>query len=169
MIRLLLCGLFALMGFAQSAHAQNREALCAVLPDAGAQKAATCAGAEYVPGVDVHGRSVAPADLNAQPGSFDGVVRFPVTVELVKKLHITLPGDVQTCVTLGTVDIHKDGHVTINGADRTKDVYAMCGKKAPVQSIEPAAGKVQEKAVTAPVPVVPQDPDKDEIIWDQGY
>lgn len=152
------------------AWAQSRETLCGLLP-----VNERFAGADYVPGVDVSGKPVVPADVTAQaPGMID-VIRIPVTIDLVQQLGQQLPAGTEMDAQVAMVEIYRDSRVVYNGQDLTPQAYALCGKQLP--DIEAAAGEPQKVTPppAAPVskgepepPVQEQEPE-DEIIWGEGY
>ena len=163
-----------IMAMAAPAWAQSRETLCGLLP---VQE--RFAGADYVPGVDVNGKPVVPADVGAQaPGLID-VIKIPVTIDLVQQLGQQLPAGTEMNAPVAMVEILRDGRVVYNGQDLTPQAYALCGKHLP--DIEAAAGEPQKvtppaatpapKAEAEPAPVAPaqeQEPE-DDIIWGEGY
>ncbi|MBN2751138.1 MAG: hypothetical protein JXQ84_00365 [Rhodospirillaceae bacterium] len=87
-------------------------------------------GADYKPGVDVYGRSVAPADvqptLNIAPPQ---VIEFPVTLDVAKRLGFDTRGPLEAKTTVAIVRI-ENGRVTVNGqeiqADDRADLIAAC-------------------------------------------
>lgn len=112
----------------QSAKAEEMPAACRYLP--AYEKPA---GVDYVPGVDVHGKPVVSADLNAAPFEVPDVIEVPLTVDIVERardLPDQYPG-LEGLSNLGVIEIHKDGLVTYNGQDWTGGFYALCGQKAP--------------------------------------
>lgn len=85
------------------------------------------AGVAYKPGVDAHGRKVAPADLGdgnavALPDRFE----FPVTVDLGDRLGIPVGGDADYIARMpvGIVSVGVDGRVAFNGVPLTDDEAA---------------------------------------------
>jgi len=87
-------------------------------------------GVEYQPGVDVHGRAVAPADL--QPTlKIDPprVIEFPVTMDVAKRLGFDVRGPYEANVTVANVRI-EGNRVSINGQevnpDDSADLIAAC-------------------------------------------
>ena len=84
------------------------------------------AGADYVPGVDVDGNAVAPADLEQQiPAIFDPVI-IPVTVDLAERYGLTLPAGVELKPEVAWMEIYRDGRVLFNGEDVQGRVKAAC-------------------------------------------
>jgi|GEM_PF-1185780 hypothetical protein len=138
------------------AYAANDLALCKLRD----QHVAT-QGVAYQPGIDVHGKPVVPADVNAAPSVVPDVVRIPLTIDLAQRLN-----NVQTGMELkadtGMVEIHNDGRVTFNGQDLSKQAAVVCGEgQVPVQQaatapmVPPAA---PAPAVAEPAPVPPATP-----------
>ncbi len=83
-------------------------------------------GADYVPGVDVDGNAVAPADLEQQiPAIFDPVI-IPVTVDLAERYGLTLPAGVELKPEVAWMEIYRDGRVLFNGEDVQGRVKAAC-------------------------------------------
>lgn len=147
-----------------SAYAQNIAPLCDVLE--AYQALAAPVGAAYVPGVDVHGKPVVPADLNAVPGVPDKV-SVPVTIDMVQRLNMPVPAGMKLDSGWGVIDIYKDGRVLYNDRDLTDPARSACGQPAAPAQTEP------QVLNTEPKPVVEQVPKgragDDEIIWGEGY
>lgn len=70
---------------------------------------------EYKPGVDVHGKPVVEADLNASPIQMPETMSFYITVDVMKYAGITPPQGVEGKAVVGRVDIGKDGRMLFNG------------------------------------------------------
>ncbi|MEZ0225261.1 MAG: hypothetical protein ACAH83_11960 [Alphaproteobacteria bacterium] len=81
-------------------------------------------GAEYEPGVDVHGRPVVEADLNPSPVKIPDTVKFDVTVDLAKFAGIAVPEGTEDKAVLGQVTVDKEGHMTFNGQPIEGDAEA---------------------------------------------
>lgn len=137
----------ALMTVSLPAFAQNDLALCRLREQHVATK-----GVAYQPGVDVHGKAVVPADVNAAPSVVPDVVRIPLTVDLAQRLS-NVPAGVELKADTGMVEVHKDGRVVFNGQDLTGQAAVVCGDKAPVQESAPT----EEAAAPVP-PTVPAAP-----------
>lgn len=101
--------------------AQDKAALCALLPHEN-----IAAGADYVPGVDVRGNPVAPANLGGTPPLFDGTIRFPVTVDLAADLAQPLPAGAEMNAPMAFLEVHRDGSVSMNGVDMTEKAHVLC-------------------------------------------
>ena len=99
---------------------------CRVLPEHKASK-----GVAYQPGVDVRGKPVVPADVNADPMGLSGqTIVVPLTIDLAKRLqNQNVPG-IGMEGTLGFLEVAPDGRVTYNGRDLTSQVHVLCGKGA---------------------------------------
>ena len=74
------------------------------------------ADAAYQPGVDVKGRPVVEADINAAAIKIPHTVSFPITVDVMKYAGITPPAGVEGLASIGQVDVHPDGRMYFNGA-----------------------------------------------------
>ena len=123
---------------------------CRILPDHKAANDVT-----YQPGVDVHGKAVVPADINAPPtGLGKETVIVPLTVDLAKRLHNHVQG-LELEGTLGYLEIAPSGRVTYNGQDLTSQVHALCGEKpqeaAPPPVSEPNRQTAPDVIESAPV------------------
>lgn len=100
---------------------------CRVLPDHKPSH-----DVEYRPGVDVHGKAVVPADINAPLSGLAGrPVVVPLTVDLAQRLQGVSRPDIGMEGTLGFLEIYPDGRVTYDGQDLTSQVHVLCGKKPP--------------------------------------
>ena len=130
-----------LMLFVSPASAQDQKILCRILP--AYVPSGDVAPADYVPGVDVRGKAVAPADLHAAH-QID-VVRIPLTLDLAREISQYEPaqwdfGGLGADARLGMLEIHSDGTVLYDGADLSTAAYAVCGKPSlngqPAQAIK---------------------------------
>jgi len=92
-------------------------------------------GVEYKPGVDVHGKPVVEADLNASPVKLPETMRFTITVDTMKYAGITVPDGVEGKAAIGEVEIGPDGRMLFNGApmegEAEASLRALCKDKAP--------------------------------------
>lgn len=111
-----------------SAGAMAQEGLppeCRILPEHKAANDVT-----YQPGVDVRGKAVVPADINADPmGISAQTIIVPLTVDLAKRLQNQNIAGLEMEGTLGFLEIASSGRVTYNGQDLTSQVHALCGEK----------------------------------------
>ncbi len=116
---------FALLAMTlEAAYADELPPECRYLP-----KYEQPAGVAYQPGVDVHGKAVVSADINAAPFQMPDVITVPLTVDLIERAR-DLPGQYEGLEgkgDLGVIEIHKDGLVTYNGQDWSSQFYALCG------------------------------------------
>lgn len=86
-------------------------------------------GVEYRPGVDVHGRPVAPADLNAAlAADLNEVIRVPVTLDLVRRFNLYPFFGIEMKPDVGSLAIHPDGRVEYNGQDLSRQAYTLCAR-----------------------------------------
>lgn len=117
----------------------SHASFCAVLPTHVPED-----GVTYRSGVNVHGKSVAPADLNAGPTiNVPEYIDIPLSLDVARLLRdgdvpdkeldpdedpVDLkPSDVVDMQgTIGTVRVYNDGRVSYNGRDISKQAYAAC-------------------------------------------
>ncbi|WP_435641852.1 hypothetical protein [Micavibrio aeruginosavorus] len=104
--------------------------------------------ANYKPGVDAHGKSVAPADLSPQMPGMGEVIRVPMTVNLEQRLSKMLPAGTELKADAGLVEIYRDGRVLYNGVDITTQTNTLCREKPVVEKAPP---KKKVKKVEAPI------------------
>lgn len=125
---------------------------CRLLPD---HKAA--ADVEYKPGVDIHGKAVVPADINAGPMGDAQTIVVPLTVDLAERLQgLNVPGLAMES-TLGFLEISPEGRVNYNGRDLTPQVYVLCGRKG-AESLPKPAGEVVSPSDRQKTPDVLESP-----------
>lgn len=144
------------------AFAQNKEALCEFLP-----VKEHFVGADYVPGVDVHGNAVVPADVKAQANSYVDVIKIPVTLDLAADFADVLPQGAEMDAQLTMIEIQKDSKVLVNGNDITDRAYAYCNKEP--FDIHSASVEPEQVVIPEPIVVPEQKPEKEEIIWGEAY
>ena len=96
--------LTALLVFPISAQGAENQALCTFLP---VQEHFT--DANYVPGVDVHGRPVVSADIKAQAGNSVDVIKVPVDIDIVQNLGLgtVVPEGTEMMANFGMIEVHK--------------------------------------------------------------
>ncbi len=102
--------------------------------------------AEYVPGVDVHGKPVVPADLNDGSGNglMDPVI-IPIEINLAERFGIVdLPNAVELKPTVTNIKIHQNGSIECNDRDITKNVIVEC--QPPEKTVEPVKSDGQKPA-----------------------
>ena len=121
--------------------------LCGVIkPQAGAQN-----GANYVPGVDVHGKSVVSADLNAAPIDLS-VVNIPIEVELIERFGLDVPAaaglDLEPII--GHLAVHQDGRVLFGGRDVSAQVIAACKSGVMPEALSKDHGQMAPKPLEKP-------------------
>lgn len=111
--------------------------------------------ANYKPGVDVHGKPVVPADINATPPmAMDGPVVIPLSIDMAKRLQGLNIQGLDMTSTLGFIEVRPGGRVTYNGQDLTPQVHVLCDEK-PQETAVPANGQTPPDAVEYP-PVKPK-------------
>lgn len=105
---------------------------CRILPEHKAANDVT-----YQPGVNVRGKAVVPADINADPmGISTQTIVVPLTVDLAKRLQNQNIAGLEMEGTLGFLEIAPSGRVTYNGQDLTSQVHALCGEKPAETPVE---------------------------------
>ena len=110
------------------------------------------ADANYQPGVDVHGKPVVPADVNAAPPmGLDGqqTVVIPLSIDMAKRLQGQNIEGLDMTSTLGFIEVGPGGRVTYNGQDLTRQVHVLCDRN-PQESAVPANGQTPPDAVEYP-------------------
>lgn len=155
---LFILGIVFLSAFSSFAWAQNKEALCQILP-----VKEYFAEADYVPGIDVNGNAVRSADLKPASGNFIDVIKIPVTIDLAEQLKQPLPVGTELNAPVGMIEIYQKGRVVFNGNDVTNEIYTLCGKESFV--LEKAEHVQEEPIVQSEEPAEL----KEEIIWGKGY
>ncbi|MFP4385792.1 MAG: hypothetical protein ACLFRA_01130 [Alphaproteobacteria bacterium] len=86
-------------------------------------------GAEYVPGMDVHGNSVVPADLHPElKGSAfpNNPVVFPITIDLAKRYGLDFPGGLELDSDVSTLTVFRDGRMVFGKQDVSASVKSGC-------------------------------------------
>jgi hypothetical protein len=85
----------------------------------------------YQPGVDAHGRPVAPADLDPHPLALPETYMIDITVDLFERLGIPPQGDANYDgdVRVGTVALDADGRLTFNGRPITSEAQQELGRR----------------------------------------
>lgn len=83
------------------------------------------AGADYVPGVDVHGKTVAPADLSGGIPAMNPVV-VPIELDLAQRFGLALPAGVEMKPEIARIEIFQDGRILYNGADISQRIHSTC-------------------------------------------
>lgn len=122
------------------------------------------AAANYKPGVDVNGNSVAGADLNDQSAMVPTYLEMPLTIDLASKLQATT-SEIELKPSMGKLKLYQSGKIEFNGQDITSNIASVCGEplskfkvkqetgpKFPVmEKFEPASGSVAP-STTGPEP-----------------
>lgn len=101
------------------------------------------ASADYVPGVDVHGRDVTPADVGgASPSFLNDPIIVPIEIDVLQRIGIISES------LIGDVKIHSDGRVILGKEDISKPVKSFCdnrvqehGQKEP--DLLPSSDKIE--------------------------
>lgn len=121
----------------------------------------------YQAGVDVHGKPVVPADINAAPMGLDNqTIVVPLSVDLAQRLQGQNIAGLEMAGTLGFIEIGPGGRVTYNGQDLTGQVHVLCDQnpqgtavsadgQTPADAVEYAPVKKKPKGAPAPKPVTP--------------
>lgn len=93
--------------------------------------------AAYKPGVDVTGKPVVEADIDSGGIKAPDVVEFNLTVDVAQYLGVQQQV-VEGQVGLGTISVHPDGKVLLNGAPMQSDaevaLRALCEQEKPADS-----------------------------------
>ena len=105
--------------------------LCRILP--AYQK---LAGVDYQPGVDVHGKPVVPADLDAPLQAGMGPVEIPIEIDLAQRFQLHLPAGAELKPSVAALTIYPDGYVEYNGRNVSAQAQALCQStpEAPVKT-----------------------------------
>lgn len=135
-----LCMLAALPASAQTMEYAECKTLAEYFPQA---------GVNYQPGVDVSGKSVVPADLNAAPFELPDIMAIPLSVDLARRLP-DAPKGMEADASLGFLEVHKNGRITFDGKDWTPQVYAICRGETPSPLPAEDGQKVGETVESAP-------------------
>ena len=106
-------------------------------------------GAEYVPGVDVRGKSVVPADTASASGFMNNPIVIPITIDLAQRYGLVLPSGVELKPDVASLKIYDDGRIAYNDQDITKKVVTSCDK--PDETAAPPAISDGQKAADAVV------------------
>lgn len=117
----------------------------------------------YQAGVDVRGRPVVPADVNAAPMGLESqTLVVPLSVDLAKRLQGNSIQGLDMTGTLGFIEIEPGGRVLYNGQDLTGQVHVLCGRRPQGTAVSPdgqAAPDIVESApvkkITPPAPETP--------------
>ncbi|MDP2205504.1 MAG: hypothetical protein Q8K65_04290 [Alphaproteobacteria bacterium] len=87
----------------------------------------------YKPGVDVKGKPVVEADLNASPLKVPETISFDITVDALKHAGISAPAGTEAVAGIGRVEVKPDGSMLFNGAPMEGEaeaaLRALCKEK----------------------------------------
>ena len=83
-------------------------------------------GADYVPGVDVHGNAVAGADLNSGMQPILDPIVLPIEIDIAERFGFELPEGMAMKPEVAHVKIYGDGRVEYNDTDVTQNTAALC-------------------------------------------
>lgn len=172
----------ALLAAAAPAQAQGQAGFCRLLAGT---------GADYVPGRDVRGRPVVPADIGGRAASDIDMVRIPLTIDLAGMVGRPLPAFLDETGQAGYVEIRRDGRVLFAGRDMSAQAYTACGLSVPDMPVNIAPSEPELKPEPEPEPepkprtwhsiapahapqageIVKGTPDgtDDDILWGEGY
>lgn len=103
----------------------------------------------FKPGVDVRGKPVVPADLNAPTMDLPKTIVIPLSVDMAGKLQASNVEGLKLDAPLGMVEIHPNGRVVYNDQDLTPNIYALCGREA-VPETAPSSSTSPPSAPPAP-------------------
>jgi hypothetical protein len=82
----------------------------------------------YQPGVDVHGKAVVPADMNAPIITPPKVIEIPLTADLAQWAGLTLPSGTKMESVMGFIEAYPDGKILWNGQDITQNIAQNCSR-----------------------------------------
>lgn len=122
-------------------------------------------GAEYVPGLDVHGKAVVPADLNATVPNLPDVINIPMTVDMAERVQQQLPEGLELDAGLGMIEIYRDGQVIYNGVDLTALSQDICSPEAKIRKVVIPSRKPEKTSTELNEQ---SQPDSD-VFWGEGY
>lgn len=116
-------------------------------------------GADYVPGVDVHGKPVVSADLGRAFKGLSYPIRIPVDLDLLLTMGYDLPPEQAEAIDIDRVEVaffelHEDGRIYYNGEDISSSVTLKCQE-------------VEEEEAASVVPVAPRPAVTDDKKTDQ--
>lgn len=106
----------------------------------------------YKPGVDVKGKPVVPADLNAPMMELPQTIVIPLTINMADRLKTNNIEGLNLESPLGMVEIFPNGRVVYNDQDLTPQVYALCGRETVPELPPVPADPNKEAAATKSAP-----------------
>jgi hypothetical protein len=83
-------------------------------------------GAQYVPGVDVNGNSVAPADLSSNRSIINELIVLPIDIDIAGRYGLNLPAGIEIKPNIANIIISSDGHIAYGNEDVTASVKSLC-------------------------------------------
>lgn len=83
-------------------------------------------GTAFIPGTDIYGEPVAPADINEIKTPVPNVVTIPVEINFLEYIEQDLPEGIKLEGDVARVEIYNDGRVMYNGQDISGAVEAAC-------------------------------------------
>lgn len=92
----------------------------------------------YQPGVDVHGKTVVPGDLNKVMKNEYDAVEIPVEVNLLQYLGVAPPvAGAELKPTVAVLKVYGDGRVKYNDQDVTEGAQKLCTLRPPAPVAPP--------------------------------
>ncbi len=125
MLRFILCLVFSLVVISSAAYAEQAhlKTICNNPEYYNKQNLS----ADYVPGVDVHGKAVAPADLNNSTSPYiQNPVVIPIEVDLAQRFGLILPLGIELKPTVADLEIYQDGRIKYEGKELKQDIQSVC-------------------------------------------
>lgn len=125
MLKKTLYVIFSLVLFSSVAYAEQMS-LKTICNNPIHQKKPTVS-ADYVPGVDIHGNTVAPADLNDRASPYiKNPILIPIEVDLAQRFGLNLPLGVELKPTVADLEIYQDGRIKYEGRELKQDIETLC-------------------------------------------
>lgn len=117
----------AFLLFPSHSYAQDEKAHLDVLCNHVKNAQTPSQGADYVAGVDVHGKSVKPADLSQNEANIiNNPVIIPIELDLVQRYGLNLPNGIELEPTLGHIQIYENGNIKYNEKNISQDIIKLC-------------------------------------------
>ncbi len=104
---------------------------------------------EYVPGVDIHGNSVTPADLQSTKSPYlDDPIVIPIEIDLIERYGLTdLPTGIEMDAQIANLKIHADGRIEYNDQNVTPKIEKLCqDRRQEKDNPVPSSNLKKEKA-----------------------
>tara|TARA_R110002072_G_scaffold206421_5_gene364196 strand:- start:245 stop:721 length:477 start_codon:yes stop_codon:yes gene_type:complete len=87
------------------------------------------ASADYVGGVDVHGKKIMPANIGSSAsGILPDPIIIPINLNLAALYGLDLSLPLELMPDISTVKIYQDGRITYNDKDITSNIAFACEK-----------------------------------------